>query len=721
MIMKRCPKCGFETADSDKNFCPKCSHQNGNGPVRLEIVSASKQSDKQSFSGSTMGNIGNDPINAAERIATAMSATENAAVEGDANIVQGSVIKDDHRKIFIDIEQKELSEAERNRQNTSQYYSACSELIKDGFIDDEGKRQLRALRITLGLHKDIAEHIEKEVIEESTEKRATLSGAVIDFITRVKGYIKINNKAQVSACFVQLEAYQKKIDDVHLDQLYFQLKAILYPSYFLKDYSTGTTSYWEAFWSYVALVRMDNDEAAQSLANLVRWDSFFPYQNQSILQTIGLLMQDKIPEAREAYKSIITGFSSDLEPVRDAIRELLDQDWDLVTDVSPQAKFYVESLFRCAYDQIKDQAKKRKADEISAIHQQELEALEIQDKKGNFILQYEAKKGSISDALILSGVTQTQYDEWMRSDTNFRLSLENVDKRLAQEKIDEERRTEELKEAFLVHYESDNGSIDDALKHSGVEQYQVDKWKGVDPRFRAKIADIDARLAAKEEEEERVINEKKALFIAAFKSSKCDIQKACSNLELSPDCISRWRKSDATFDNRLNCIKQDRRKDIIFKKVIPCIAIAVLLFVIYLVGKPLVIKRIEQNKAATEAQAREQKRQEEIQEGYAHLLNDFNTALSCVDRDAIPIDSFNDSLMRIEQILSEINLIEVSNPTIVESQHSALLGKALSLCEDLHSYFRGKATSSSSTEELEIWTKKIESVDSATYRLKSSK
>ena len=718
--MKRCPKCGFETADSEMNFCPHCSNNNGNGKVELDMIHSSKASGNRTSKNTSNAITGVSEIEQMKIVGGApniQAEIGSKIIDGDGNVVGRDII--DQRK-FIDqrsFYQKELSEAERLRQNSSQYYNACVELIKDGFIDDDAKRQLNALRHTLGLHKDIAEYIQKEVIEESAVKSTTMSCAVIDFITHVKGYIECNNKDQIQASFVQLEAYHKKIDNGHLDCLYFQLKAILYPSYYLKDYSAGTKSYWEAFWSYVALARMDNEEAVQSLANLVRWDNYFPYQNQSILQTIGLLMQDKVQEAREAYKSIITGYSSDLEPVCDAIRELLDQDWDLVTDVSPQTKFYVESLFRRAYDQIKDQAGKRKAAEIAAIHQQELEAQAIQDKKGNFILQYEAKKGSIRDALILSGATQTQYEEWKRYDANFRLSLENVDKCLAQEKIDAERRIEELKEAFLVHYESDNGSISAAMAHSGIEQSQFDEWKGTDSRFRTRLNDIDARLAKEREEEERRVKVQKERFISTYKTYNCDMQKTCSEVGLSPTIISNWRKSDAAFDNSLNCMERDRRKSIIFKKVIPCIVIAILLAVIYVVGRPLVIRRIEQNTSKREAQAIEKTRQKEIQEGYIILLNDYSLALSQVDRDSMTIDSFNDSLLRIEQILSEIKRIEVSNPTIVESQHSTLLGKALSLCEELHSYFRGKATSAMSTDELEVWIKKNEIVDSVEQRL----
>lgn len=718
MIMKRCPnpKCDFKTTDDEMVFCPKCE-----GQVRLVIVHSSKTSDERSPytpGVSKTYDTGYDSRSIADSIASAMSA-HNAPSIGDASAIGSitSTVHDESKKT-VNIQIKELSEAERLHKNRVTYHDACVGFIDNGHISDEDRRQLNAIRESLGLHRDIADYILNDVLKQSIRRRVGLPSTAKTTIEIAKLNIELNNLTSIQNSLGDLSALRATVDNDQLDQIYFQLKAILTPDQYLKDYySIHEKSYWETYWCHVALIRNEPDKAGESLAALVQWDSYYPYQDQAIIQTIGYLMQDRELEARVAYRYITPGFSPDLEPLRFVLSELLDKDWYELFEVSHSVQFYVDALFKATYARKREQAETNKAQEIAARMDRELVQKEIADKKEKFIVEYEKKGGSITEALDYSGATQMEYQEWKRSDVDFNLSLEAVNKRIAEKRDKEERLIEEQKSAFLAHYESDKGSIKDALEHSGVEQSQVDKWKGVDPSFRERIADIDARLAKEREEEERRVKVQKERFISTYKTYNCDMQKTCSEVGLSPTIISNWRKSDAAFDNSLNCMERDRRKSIIFKKVIPCIVIAILLAVIYVVGRPLVIRRIEQNTSKREAQAIEKTRQKEIQEGYIILLNDYSLALSQVDRDSKTIDRFNDSLLRIEQILSEIKRIEVSNPTIVESQHSTLLGKALSLCEELHSYFRGKATSAMSTDELEVWIKKNEIVDSVEQRL----
>lgn len=725
MIMKRCPnpECDFKTADNEMKFCPKCSNKNGNGLVRLQSVSSSENPERQSSDSREKDKMMETDYNSkriAEIVDAAMSSSDNPIVNGDANAISGGihVEKTDSSQKTVNIQIKELSEAEKLHKNRLSFHDACVGFVDNGHISDEDNRQLNAIRESLGLHRDIADFIIKDVLKQSIRKRVGLPGSAQTIIDIAKQTIEINDLSSIQNSLGELSALRATVDNDQLDQIYFQLKAILTPGKYIDDYRTiHEKSYWEVFWCHVAMIRTEPEKAGESIAELVQWDSHYPYQDQAIIQTIGYLMQDRELEARVAYRYIAPGFSTELGPVHFAISELLDRDWDEITDVSPRSKFYIDSLFRKAYDRIRAEAEERKKVIIDIFNKGIQEAKEIQHRKEDFLQKYEAKNGSVSDALLLSGVTQPQFDEWKRSDVDFNLSLEAVNKRIAEKRDKEERLIEEQKSAFLAHYESDKGSIKDALEHSGVEQSQVDKWKGVDPSFRERIADIDARLAKEREEEERRVKVQKERFISTYRTYNCDMQKTCSEVGLSPTIISNWRKSDAAFDNSLNCMERDRRKSIIFKKVIPCIVIAILLAVIYVVGRPLVIRRIEQNTSKREAQAIEKTRQKEIQEGYIILLNDYSLALSQVDRDSMTIDSFNDSLLRIEQILSEIKRIEVSNPTIVESQHSTLLGKALSLCKELHSYFRGKATSAMSTDELEVWIKKNEIVDSVEQRL----
>lgn len=617
---------------------------------------------------------------------------------GDGNVVEGNIgqtVTDNRQQVFnIHNTQKELSDDEKLRKKETDFRNACVTVYEDGRISEEAIRWLNARRDELGLNKDLAEKIQNEVREASIIKRTTLSqtGAII--IEQVFENIKNNNQTDIRNSYQSLEAAREQMNVPQLDQMFFQLKALFHSYAYISDLSAPHgESYWEVFWSYVAYIQERNPKKAEKeLMSLCTWDRSFPSQNQVLLQTAGALMQGRINDALKLLESIKSGFSEELIPLYNSIRKLL-----AYSVANPKDDFYVDVLFRGAYEQMQ----KDKAARLAEEEDRRAKEKENEHKQQDF-LRYYKKSGNEKEALLMSGATLSMLNEWKHND-DFVSEIESIERQITE-------REEDLKKAFLKSYESNNGSIMGALDQSGLKQSQIDNWIKSDSSFRTEKEKADARLEA-------IISKQKEQFISAYKSNKCDMQKACSNIELNPDIISHWRQSDATFDNRVSCIERDRRKDIIFRKVIPCIAIAILLVIIYFVGKPLVIERIEQKAADKEAQAIEKTRQKDIQEGYAILIDDFNIALSRVDRDAMPIDSFNDSLMRIEQILSEIKTIEVSNPTIIESRHSVLLGKALSMCEDLHSYFRDKATSAMSTEDLDIWIKKNKIVESAEQRL----
>lgn len=578
--MKRCPQCGFETADSEKRFCPYCSN------VRLETVRSQKESGSHhSFPSGVNATYGtdNDPRIIAESIAAAMSTHKTPIVDGDANVIPGGIYAPDTGDKTFHVQIKELSEAERLHKNRVAFHDACAGFVDNGHISDEGHRQLNAIRESLGLHRDIADSILKDVLKQSIRKRTGLPGTAKVAIEIAKEKIALNDVSSINNALSELSALRLTVDDDRLDQIYFQLKAILTPKQYVNDYSsTHEKSYWETYWCHVALIRTEPDKAEESLAELVHWDSYYPYQDQAIIQTIGYLMQDKELEARIAYRYISPGYSSDLEPIRFVLGELLDKDWYEFFEVSPSVQFYVDALFKATYARKREQAETNKAKEIAARMDRERVQEEIAYKKGRFLVEYEKKEGSIPDALDYSGATQMEYQAWKRSDVDFNLSIEDINQRIAEKRDKEACIIEEQKSAFLAHYESDKGSIDDALKHSGVDQYQVDKWKGVDSSFRKRIADIDARLKIEREEEERVIYEKKEHFIAAYKSNKCDIQKTCSDLELSPETVNSWRKTDNAFDNRLSFIDRERRKKIFITKVLPCVTLLLLITFIVL-------------------------------------------------------------------------------------------------------------------------------------------
>ena len=538
---KYCPSCGFETTNNEMNFCPNCSHQNGNGAVRLEFAKSSSLGQTRNAKNSVKSKE-SDAFVAAEHIAKVVTRADDVNL-GTANAIDGNVTttvtKGDTN---ITVETKELSDAERLRRNRAAYHSRCSELVKDGFVSSEAIKELNAFREELGLHKDIADYILKEVKEQTVQKHIVLSNAERISLESIRSAIERNNSIEIQESLRKLHALKRssKIDEIA--QLYYQLKAILEPQQFVTDfYSVHEESYWELFWSYIALTGLKSDKAEESLAALTKWETHYPANNHALIQAVAFLMDDKEQEARNAFRYIGHGYSVDLEPLHFSLCELLDKDWNEVDDVSPRAKFYIDALFKKTYDRFRETARKSKTDKIREDEEKRRREQEIKDKKESFLLQYESKTGDLGEVLFLSGVSQSQYNDWRRTDAGFRMALDAIDKRIDDKK----------KEAERI----------------------------------ARKKEIEAQAAAaRKAEEDRNIAIKKMEFETRYRLNKADLLKTCTELNISREDVKRWRNFDGAFNDALIHIEEvvvneERGARISkIKKALPYVLIVCLLF-----------------------------------------------------------------------------------------------------------------------------------------------
>lgn len=532
---KYCPICGFETADNDMNFCPECSHKDGNGAVQLKYAKSSSAGSPSKVARFNYSK-GGDMLAAGEHIAKVVSEAQRG-VMGDANVIDGDVAVT-NGDTNIHVETKELSEAERLRQNKAEYHSRCSELVKDGFVSQEAIKVLNAFREELGLHKDIANYILNEVKEQSVRKRTVLSTSERIALDSIHSAIERNDSINLQESLKKLHALKKLSEIDEISQMYYQLKALLEPQQFVADFETiHEESYWELFWSYVALTDIKSEKAEESLAALGNWDAHYPANNQAILQTVGFLMNDKELEARNAFRYIGHSYSLELEPLHFALCELLDKDWHEVSDVSPRARFYIDALFKKTYNRFREIAKQTKAEEIRIEQERIRREQEIKNTKETFTLQYESKNGDLREALFISGVSQSQYDDWRRTDADFRMALDAIDNRIDKKK----------KEADRIAHEKE------------IEEQEA---------------------AAHKAEETRHLAIKKEAFKASYRINKADLLRTCTELDISRDDVGKWRNSDGAFNDALIHIEEvvinEKRYKIIakIKKVLPYVLIA---------------------------------------------------------------------------------------------------------------------------------------------------
>lgn len=469
--MKYCPKCGFETDDNECTCCPNCDEE-----VRL--------------------------VERKRPATTSTSKPENADSEsagfkmGSGNAVGRDIVYTDNSKHEI----KELSEAERIAKNKAAYREDCANRCKDGFVSDEDLDYLERQRESLSLEKHIAAEILKQAKERSIRKVVKLPDAARIQLDQTRIAIERNDIQAIRVDFDALKQWKSKLDIDELDQLYFQLKSILEPNaYEFKD-----NEYWSVFWSAVAFKKTGSPKVVESIASLNRWDSFYPQQNQNLILTVSLLMDNRLKEATESFKAITKGFSPDLQPVYDTLDSMLGREWrSLTIDVAPRLRFYSDSLFKNSYDVLKKTAQKNHAEDIARAEEERQRKEEEKNRREKFLEIFESNGGNIDAACFATGLPKVKYIEWLETIPEFAQSVKTVQERIAKAIKDQEE------------------------------------------------AAVDAERLAKE------IANKKELFKKGYKDNQCDLNKTCYGLGIDSGTVRSWRSSDASFDEALKFIERE--------------------------------------------------------------------------------------------------------------------------------------------------------------------
>lgn len=463
--MKYCPTCGYETADDESNLCPICDE---------EVKLVEKKDDRANMS--------------------TKESNKSMEVKGVASGGNTTII-DNSKHV-----ERPLSEAERIAKNKAAYREDCANRCKDGFVSDEDLDYLERQRESLSLEKHIAAEILKQAKERSIRKVVKLPDAARIQLDLTRIAIERNDIQAIRVDFDALKQWKSKLDIDELDQLYFQLKSILESNaYEFKD-----NEYWSVFWSAVAFKKTGSPKVVESIASLNRWDSFYPQQNQNLILTVSLLMDNRLKEATESFKAITKGFSPDLQPVYDTLDSMLGREWrSLTIDVAPRLRFYSDSLFKNSYDVLKKTAQKNHAEDIARAEEERQRKEEEKNRREKFLEIFESNGGNIDTACFASGLPKVKYIEWLETIPEFAQSVKTVQERIAKA-----------------------------------------------------IKDQEEAAAAAERLAKEIAN-KKELFKKGYKDNQCDLNKTCYGLGIDSGTVRSWRSSDASFDEALKFIERE--------------------------------------------------------------------------------------------------------------------------------------------------------------------
>lgn len=699
-MKKWCPKCEKEWPD-DYTGCPNC----GAGLVPHE-----------GQSGIDIGNA--NAINKLDYTDDHSSHDSNNTTNSN-NATNSNNTTNSHNTTNNNttiIHEATKSNADKLNEDLFSYRLKCKELFEDGFLSSNAESQLREHQIRLNLSNEQCEPIKEEIKLQSKKKKKTMTAVGLTDIHQTKSIIEQNTTSALHRQLDKLEAWMKEYDQDSLKQVYYQLSSLLEPIRYTNRYEDSSKEdYWESYWAYVAYMLQKRETQANAvLASLGRWHNYYPEQNDIVLSLIGDIMQNvELEDVKQLRAHLHSNYTIDLQLIIDAIDELLQKDWvSEFVNITSIHSFYIETLFTDFVTTQKENGKK----ELATQREKERIDRETNNKKNTFISHYKTTGGLIDKALTLSGVELEQFEEWKLDDEVFNSSLRKVDVILDEQKAQEAQRIESLKNAFLQQYESNKGSVDNALDLCRIQRIQFDEWINSDYDFKMRIKAVDDKLDATKRKEELFIAELKEQFLSYYETNSCDLQKTCSDLNLSPDTIKKWRNSDNAFENRVTYIKRGHDR-VLLKKALIKIGVGLIVIAILGVVAYAIKSKHDYNEAERVRLINEKVKEDTIQMQHMALLNEFSKAITSINRNAAP-EVFKNSLDTIEIKLNKVKEFESTHTAYFEPQLSNLIKEVADSCRAIKSHCNNKATSTTSNvNESKDWISKIKYINSLMERL----
>lgn len=484
---KKCPQCGFETTNSQFVFCPCCE----SGKVKLidaihDPLYAKNEDAKSSDIESSN----------ADSPKSGMINKDAGASVGMGGINTGEITSIDKSTTTIINNTTQKTHTEILVESRKVYRQRCKDLFYDGFITDDGLKELEELRCSIDLDTTIATAIRDEVKTLSVKVRTELPPAGKIKLENLNIAISQNNTMVITSIIPELEGWMKRVRSSELSSMYYQLNAILYPAKYIKILLENTAEdYWKTYWSYIAYSLQGlNAKAESALAELTAWDGFYPQQNQVLLLVMGYIMNNDVVSASLAYSRLSTGISNELASIKSALSELMETDYAVknIVSISGNTSFYAHNLFPKFIEEIEHRLKKNKAKQI------EDEATERYQKES--VLQKFQETCDIEKACREVGVAYHTFNVWLEEDSTFASSYNE-----------------------LVH------------------SVEMKKYEEAEMKRKAQVIEAETK-------------QKKTKFKILFEQNKCDLLKTCSELGISSADYQEWRRVDSVFNDDINYI-----------------------------------------------------------------------------------------------------------------------------------------------------------------------
>lgn len=388
--LKYCPNCGFLEEDFEFDGCPQCGAQ---------LMVHQSDGDKTQSVGADNSRQHASEVNLGAGTAVRGDITSNTStVDNSISNVTNNVTN------VI----KEKSDAEKYADNVKEYSRRCRALCTDGLLSKEGEKELEILKSELGINPDEARAILANAKRLSKHLRTELDRDGLLRLNKTMSIITGNRKDALLSELNALRGWKQEYDVDELDQLYYQLFAILTPKQYVAELEEAAeVGYWQTSWAIVAYQLVGLPSKAEScMARLNAWDSRYPMQNKLLISTVYALMQCDESAAREAFNAVNAGYSEGLKPVAAAAKDLLEMDWDRELATLPAVhQFYYDTLFRdytVLCRRLAAERRKEREAEEERRRQKQCEAAELERQRQLELEAVQAEAARVANEALLA-------------------------------------------------------------------------------------------------------------------------------------------------------------------------------------------------------------------------------------------------------------------------------------------------------------------------------
>ena len=329
-----CPNCKEEFTGK---FCPECGTKLIETPVQNDVL---------------------------------LNISDNAAIVGGVNINKNEI--HNTTKYVNTVVERQKSEAELMQERKQQFLQCCRQVLRNGLLVEEEKRQLEAERVRLGIDAGEAGQLIDAARRSSGSRVTTLGVRDAMTLANINTYIEKNNAKVLDSLILGLSALARNYNVDEILCKYNMLQAALHPDRLICEYEKNSADeYWQTYWASLAYMKCGNFEKAEETIVKLGYFSQYPDADSLLLSAVSTYSVIGIELAKGFVDAIVPEQCSPLlyPFIKALFLEISPERASEVSLKNENCKFYTDYIVSLETSEEKEarrkaeEEKKRKAEE----------------------------------------------------------------------------------------------------------------------------------------------------------------------------------------------------------------------------------------------------------------------------------------------------------------------------------------------------------------------